>query len=171
MAALQLGPGSQANVQVGPLIDGQALAKVRSHVDDALALGAQLRVGGQLRGDLGASFFEPTLLTGVTARMRVAVEETFGPVAAVLKFETEAQAIQLANATEFGLASYFYTRDIGRALRVAEALDYGMVGLNTGLIASAEAPFGGVKQSGYGREGGHQGIDEYLDLKTVCVQV
>ncbi|MFO1251508.1 MAG: NAD-dependent succinate-semialdehyde dehydrogenase [Inhella sp.] len=171
VAALQLGPGSEANVQVGPLIDGQALAKVRSHVDDALALGAQLRVGGQLRGDLGASFFEPTLLTGVTARMRVAVEETFGPVAAVLKFDTEAQAIQLANATEFGLASYFFTRDIGRALRVAEALDYGMVGLNTGLIASAEAPFGGVKQSGYGREGGHQGIDEYLDVKTVCVQV
>jgi len=171
VAALQLGPGSEANVQVGPLIDSQALAKVRSHVDDALALGAQLRVGGQLRGDLGASFFEPTLLTGVTARMRVAVEETFGPVAAVLKFDTEAQAIQLANATEFGLASYFYTRDIGRALRVAEALDYGMVGLNTGLIASAEAPFGGVKQSGYGREGGHQGIDEYLDVKTVCVQV
>ena len=171
VAALQLGPGSEANVQVGPLIDSQALAKVRSHVDDALALGAQLRVGGQLRGDLGASFFEPTLLTGVTARMRVAVEETFGPVAAVLKFDTEAQAIQLANATEFGLASYFYSRDIGRALRVAEALDYGMVGLNTGLIASAEAPFGGVKQSGYGREGGHQGIDEYLDVKTVCVQV
>ncbi len=171
VAALQLGPGNEANVQVGPLIDAQALAKVRSHVDDALALGAQLRVGGQLRGDLGASFFEPTLLTGVTARMRVAVEETFGPVAAVLKFDTEAQAIQLANATEFGLASYFFTRDIGRALRVAEALDYGMVGLNTGLIASAEAPFGGVKQSGYGREGGHQGIDEYLDIKTVCVQV
>ena len=123
VAALQLGPGQEAGVQVGPLIDAQALAKVRAHVDDAVAQGATLRAGGQARGDLGAMFFEPTLLTGVTARMRVAIEETFGPVAAVLKFETEAQAIALANATEFGLASYFFSRDIGRVMRVAEALD------------------------------------------------
>lgn len=169
VAALQIGPGSQAGVQIGPLIDAPALAKVKSHVDDAIAQGAQVVVGGQVRGDLGPGFFEATLITGVTARMRVAVEETFGPVAPVLQFESEAQAVALANASEYGLASYFYSRDIGRVLRVAEALEYGMVGINTGLIASAEAPFGGVKQSGYGREGGHQGIDEYLDVKTVCI--
>jgi len=171
VAALQLGPGRAEGVQVGPLIDAPALAKVKAHVDDAVAQGAQLRVGGQVRGDLGPGFYDPTLLTGVTGRMRVAVEETFGPVAPVLKFESEAQAVALANASDYGLASYFFSRDISRCLRVAEALEYGMVGINTGLIASAEAPFGGVKQSGYGREGGHQGIEEYLDLKMVCIGV
>ncbi|MBH9554172.1 NAD-dependent succinate-semialdehyde dehydrogenase [Inhella gelatinilytica] len=169
VGALVVGAGDQPETQVGPLIDAAAMAKVRSHVDDAVAQGAQLRVGGQPRDDLGSGFFSPTLLTGVTPRMRVAVEETFGPVAPVFKFETEEQAIAWANASDYGLASYFYSRDISRCLRVAEALEYGMVGLNTGLIASAEAPFGGVKQSGYGREGGHQGIEEYLDLKMVCV--
>lgn len=121
------------------------------------------------RADLGAQFFEPTLLTGVTARMKVATEETFGPVAPVLKFDTEAQVVQLANQSDYGLASYFYSRDLGRVLRVAEALDYGMVGVNTGLVSSCEFPFGGVKQSGFGREGGHQGIAEYLDQKFVAV--
>ncbi len=169
VAALHLGVGTQPGVQVGPLIDAQALAKVKAHVDDALALGATARVGGNVRADLGPTFFEPTLLTGVTPKMRCAVEETFGPVAPVLKFETEAQVIALANASEFGLAGYFYSRDIGRVIRVAEALDYGMVGVNTGLISSAELPFGGIKQSGFGREGGHQGLDEYLDTKLVCV--
>jgi succinate-semialdehyde dehydrogenase/glutarate-semialdehyde dehydrogenase len=169
VALLKTGPGLEPGVQVGPLIDAQALAKVRAHVDDALAQGAQIRVGGQARADLGAQFFEPTLLTGVTARMKVATEETFGPVAPVLKFDTEAQVVALANQSDYGLASYFYSRDLGRVLRVAEALDYGIVGVNTGLISSAEFPFGGVKQSGFGREGGHQGIDEYLDLKLVAV--
>jgi succinate-semialdehyde dehydrogenase / glutarate-semialdehyde dehydrogenase len=169
VAALQLGPGVQEGVQVGPLIDGAALAKVRAHVDDALAQGAKLVAGGQARADLGPTFFEPTVLTGVTARMKVATEETFGPVAPVLVFDTEDAAIQLANQSDYGLASYFYSRDIGRVLRVAEALEYGMVGINTGLIASAEFPFGGVKQSGFGREGGHQGIDEYLDLKFIAL--
>ncbi|MBN8503516.1 MAG: NAD-dependent succinate-semialdehyde dehydrogenase [Burkholderiales bacterium] len=169
VAQLRVGPGDADGVQVGPLIDAQALAKVRAHVEDAVAQGAKLAVGGQARADLGPQFFEPTLLTGVSARMKVATEETFGPVAPVLVFETEAQAVQLANQSDYGLASYFYTRDIGRALRVAEALEYGMVGINTGLIASAEFPFGGVKQSGFGREGGHQGIDEYLDCKFVSL--
>lgn len=169
VAQLRVGPGDAEGVQVGPLIDAQALTKVRAHVEDAIAQGAKLAVGGQVRADLGAHFFEPTVLSGVTARMKVATEETFGPVAPVLVFETEAQAVQLANQSDYGLASYFYTRDIGRALRVAEALEYGMVGINTGLIASAEFPFGGVKQSGFGREGGHQGIDEYLDCKFISL--
>lgn len=169
VAALKLGPGAEPGVQVGPLIDAAAVAKVRAHVEDALAQGATVRVGGQARGDLGAQFFEPTLLTGVTARMKVATEETFGPVAPVLKFDTEAQVVQLANQSDYGLASYFYSRDLGRVIRVAEALDYGMVGVNTGLISSSEFPFGGVKQSGFGREGGHQGIAEYLDTKLVAI--
>ena len=154
---------------MGPLIDAAALHKVRAHVDDALALGATVRVGGAARPDLGPHFFEPTLLTGVTGKMRCTIEETFGPVAPVLKFETEAQAISLANASDYGLAAYFYSRDLNRCLRVAEALDYGMVGLNTGLLGAAEVPFGGIKQSGFGREGGHQGIEEYLDSKLVCL--
>lgn len=169
VAGLHVGPGTQAGVQVGPLIDAAALAKVKAHVDDALALGATARVGGQVRGDLGPTFFDPTLLVGVTPKMRCAVEETFGPVAPVLKFDTEAQALALANASEYGLAAYFYSRDIGRVIRLAEALEYGMVGVNTGLISSAELPFGGVKQSGFGREGGHHGLEEYLDTKLVCV--
>lgn len=169
VAALRVGPGREPGVQVGPLIDAAAVAKVRAHVDDALAQGATVRVGGQARGDLGPQFFEPTLLTGVTARMKVATEETFGPVAPVLKFDTEAQVIQLANQSDYGLASYFYSRDLGRVIRVAEALDYGMVGVNTGLISSTEFPFGGVKQSGFGREGGHQGMAEYLDCKLVAL--
>ena len=169
VAALRVGAGDAEGVQVGPLIDAAALAKVRAHVEDAVAQGARLAAGGQARPDLGALYFEPTVLTGVTARMKVASEETFGPVAPVLVFETEAQAIALANQSDYGLASYFFTRDLGRALRVAEALEYGMVGLNTGLVSSAEFPFGGVKQSGFGREGGSQGIAEYLDCKFIAV--
>ncbi len=169
VAALKLGPGTEPGVQVGPLIDSQAIQKVRAHVDDALALGATVRVGGNARLDMGPHFFEPTVLTGVTPKMRCTIEETFGPVAPVLKFDTEAQAVALANASDYGLAAYFFSRDIGRCIRVAEALEYGMVGVNTGLLASAEVPFGGVKQSGFGREGAHQGIDEYLDVKFVCL--
>jgi succinate-semialdehyde dehydrogenase/glutarate-semialdehyde dehydrogenase len=169
VSELKLGPGTASGVQVGPLIDSAAVAKVKAHVDDALAQGAQVRVGGQLRPELGAHFFEPTVLTGVTSRMQVANEETFGPVAPVLQFDTEAQVVALANASEFGLASYFYSRDMGRVMRVAEALEYGMVGINTGLLASAEFPFGGVKQSGFGREGARQGIEEYFDVKFLSV--
>jgi succinate-semialdehyde dehydrogenase / glutarate-semialdehyde dehydrogenase len=169
VAELRTGPGDSAGVDVGPLIDAAALAKVRAHVDDALAQGATVRVGGQARPDLGPTFFEPTVLLGVTARMKVATEETFGPVAPVLKFDTEAQAVALANASDYGLASYFYSRDMARVLRVAEALDYGMVGINTGSLSSSEFPFGGVKQSGFGREGGHQGMDEYLDCKFLSI--
>lgn len=169
VAALKLGPGAEAGVQVGPLIDAPALAKVRAHVEDAIAQGAQIRVGGAARPDLGETFFEPTLLTGVTARMKVASEETFGPVAPVLKFETEAEAVKLANASDYGLASYFFSRDMARVIRIAEALDYGMVGINTGVLSSAEMPFGGVKQSGFGREGGRAGIAEYLDSKFLSI--
>ncbi len=169
VAELKLGPGTLEGVQIGPLIDAAAVAKVKAHVDDALAQGAQLRVGGQLRPELGPHFFEATLLTGVTSRMQVATEETFGPVAPVLQFDTEAQVVALANASDFGLASYFYSRDIGRVMRVAEALEYGMVGINTGLLAAAEFPFGGVKQSGFGREGARQGIEEYLDVKFLSL--
>jgi succinate-semialdehyde dehydrogenase/glutarate-semialdehyde dehydrogenase len=169
VSELKLGPGTASGVQVGPLIDSAAVAKVKAHVDDALAQGAQVRVGGQLRPELGAYFFEPTVLTGVTSRMQVANEETFGPVAPVLQFDTEAQVVALANASEFGLASYFYSRDMGRVMRVAEALEYGMVGINTGLLASAEFPFGGVKQSGFGREGARQGIEEYFDVKFLSI--
>ena len=144
------------------------MAKVQEHVADALAKGARVVTGGAAR-EGSANFFTPTVLAGVTAEMRCAKEETFGPVAPVFRFETEAEAIELANATEFGLASYFYSRDIGRVFRVAEALEYGMVGINTGLISTAEVPFGGVKQSGLGREGARQGMDDYVELKYLCL--
>jgi len=169
VAALTVGPGLEPGVAVGPLIDGAALAKVQAHVDDALAQGATLVTGGTALAALGPHFYAPTVLSGVTAAMRCAREETFGPVAPVFRFETEAEAVQLANDTEFGLASYFYSRDIGRIFRVAEALEYGMVGINTGLISTAEVPFGGVKQSGLGREGARQGMDDYVELKYLCL--
>ncbi|MBB4842165.1 succinate-semialdehyde dehydrogenase/glutarate-semialdehyde dehydrogenase [Paucibacter oligotrophus] len=169
VSALKLGNGFEAGVNVGPLIDAQALAKVQSHVDDALALGARLLVGGKAATELGAQYFEPTLLADVTPAMLCSREETFGPLAPVFKFQTEAEAITLANNTEFGLASYFYSRDIGRIFRVGEALEYGMVGVNTGLIATAEVPFGGVKQSGLGREGAHQGMEDYVEIKYLCL--
>ena len=163
---IKVGNGFEAGVHQGPMIDDQAIAKVESHVADALAKGARLVVGGTKQGE---RFYTPTVLADVTSEMLCAKEETFGPVAPVFRFETETEAIALANATEFGLASYFYSRDIGRVFRVGEALEYGMVGINTGLISTAEVPFGGVKQSGLGREGSHQGMDDYVEIKYLCL--
>ena len=167
---LKVGNGFEPGVNLGPLIDGEAIAKVESHVADALAKGARLMAGGYRAERLGSEqFYAPTLLADVRADMVCAREETFGPVAPVFCFDTEAEVIEAANATEFGLASYFYSRDIGRIFRVGEALEYGMVGVNTGLISTAEVPFGGVKQSGLGREGAHQGIDDYVEIKYLCL--
>jgi len=163
---IKVGNGFEPGVNQGPLIDDAAIAKVESHVADAVAKGASVVLGGSRIGD---RYYTPTVLAGVTADMLCAREETFGPVAPVFRFETEAEAVQMANATEFGLASYFYSRDIGRVFRVGEALEYGMVGINTGLISTAEVPFGGVKQSGLGREGAHHGIDEYVEIKYLCL--
>jgi len=164
--AIKVGNGFEPGVNQGPMIDAQAIAKVESHVADALAKGAKLLTGGKRVGD---RFYEPTVLSHATSEMLCAREETFGPVAPVFRFKTEAEAIALANNTEFGLASYFYSRDIGRIFRVGEALEYGMVGINTGLISTAEVPFGGVKQSGLGREGSHHGIDDYVEIKYLCL--
>jgi succinate-semialdehyde dehydrogenase/glutarate-semialdehyde dehydrogenase len=166
---LKLGSGFEVGVAQGPLIDEAAVAKVERHVGDAVDQGARVVVGGQRAPQLGSRFYLPTVLADVRNDMLCAREETFGPVAAVSRFETEAEAIALANATEFGLASYFYSRDIGRIFRVAEALEYGMVGINTPLISTAEVPFGGVKQSGLGREGARQGIDDYVETKYLCL--
>ena len=163
---IKVGNGFEPGVTQGPLIDGQGLAKVEQHVADALAKGARVLAGGKR---IGERFYEPTVLAGATGDMLCAREETFGPVAPVFRFKTEDEAIALANATEFGLASYFYSRDIGRIFRVGEALEYGMVGVNTGLISTAEVPFGGVKQSGLGREGSHHGIDDYVEVKYLCL--
>jgi succinate-semialdehyde dehydrogenase/glutarate-semialdehyde dehydrogenase len=165
-AGIKVGNGFEAGVNQGPLIDAQALAKVEAHVADALAKGAKVVVGGTR---IGERFYTPTVLADVTPQMLCAREETFGPVAPVFRFKTEAEAIELANDTEFGLASYFYSRDVGRIFRVGEALEYGMVGINTGLISTAEVPFGGVKQSGLGREGAHHGIDDYVEIKYLCL--
>ncbi|CAA0103849.1 Glutarate-semialdehyde dehydrogenase DavD [Zhongshania aliphaticivorans] len=168
VAALKVGNGVDDGVVQGPLIDESAVLKVEQHIENALSLGATLFSGGQ-RHTLGGSFFEPTVLTDVTQAMRISHEETFGPVAAVIRFYTDKEVIQLANDTEFGLASYFYSRDIGRVWKMAEALEYGMVGINTGIVSNEVAPFGGVKQSGFGREGSHYGIDEYLVVKYLCM--
>ncbi|MEK8031381.1 NAD-dependent succinate-semialdehyde dehydrogenase [Ideonella sp. DXS29W] len=165
-AAIKVGNGFEAGVNQGPLIDDQAITKVESHVADALGKGATVVTGGER---ISERFYRPTVLANVTQDMLVSREETFGPVAPVFRFETEAEAIELANATEFGLASYFYSRDIGRIFRVGEALEYGMVGVNTGLISTAEVPFGGVKQSGLGREGARQGMDDYVEVKYLCL--
>jgi succinate-semialdehyde dehydrogenase/glutarate-semialdehyde dehydrogenase len=170
VAQLQVGPGSEPGVAQGPLIDGAGLEKVEAHLADATAKGARVLTGGK-RHARGGTFFEPTVLADVTTAMRVAREETFGPVAPLFRFETEAQAIAMANDTEFGLAAYFYSRDIGRCFRVGEALEYGMVGVNTGLISNEVAPFGGVKQSGVGREGSKYGLEEYLEIKYLCMAV
>ncbi len=167
--AIRVGNGFEAGVHQGPLIDEAALAKVQAHIDDAVARGARVVTGGTPAAGLGSRFYTPTVLAGVTGEMLCAREETFGPVAPVFRFETEAAAVEQANATEYGLASYFYSRDIGRVFRVAEALEYGMVGINTGLISTAEVPFGGVKQSGLGREGARQGIDDYVEAKYLCL--
>ncbi|WP_019141852.1 NAD-dependent succinate-semialdehyde dehydrogenase [Noviherbaspirillum massiliense] len=167
-AKIKVGNGFEQGVVQGPLIDDQAVAKVEEHVADAVAKGAKVLTGGKAHA-LGGHFYEPTVLANVTGDMKVMREETFGPVAAVTKFRTEEEAIAAANDTEFGLASYFYSRDIGRVWRVAEKLDYGMVGINTGIISNEVAPFGGVKQSGLGREGSKYGIEEYLEMKYLCM--
>ena len=166
--ALKVGPGTEAGVNAGPLIDENALKKVEEHIADALSKGAKVLVGGK-RDKLGGLFFEPTVLTGVNTTMKVTKEETFGPVAPLFRFKTEEEAIAMANDTEFGLAAYFYARDIGRIWRVGEAIESGMVGINTGLISNEVAPFGGVKQSGIGREGSKYGIEEYLEVKYLCI--
>jgi succinate-semialdehyde dehydrogenase/glutarate-semialdehyde dehydrogenase len=168
VAKLTVGNGADPGVAIGPLIEPAALEKVEAHVSDALKNGAKLEGGGK-RHKLGGTFYEPTVLTGVTREMRIFREETFGPVAPLIRFKTEQEAIELANDTEYGLAAYFYTRDVGRVFRVAEALEYGLVGANEGLIASEVAPFGGMKQSGIGREGSKYGIDEYVEIKYLCV--
>jgi len=165
---LKVGNGLEPGVMQGPLIDEAALAKVEEHVADAVAQGAKILTGGR-RHALGRTFYEPTVLADVTAEMRVAREETFGPVAPLFRFQSDEEAVRLANATEFGLAAYFYSRDVRRMFRVAEALQYGMIGVNTGLISTEVAPFGGVKESGFGREGSKYGIEEYLDIKYLCI--
>ncbi|WP_210546648.1 NAD-dependent succinate-semialdehyde dehydrogenase [Rhodoferax sp. PAMC 29310] len=165
---LKVGSGVDAGVTQGPLIDEKAVAKVEEHIADARAKGGKVLTGGK-RHALGGQFFEPTVLSGATADMLVANEETFGPLAPIFAFDTEAEVLELANDTEFGLAAYFYSRDIGRVMRVAERLESGMVGVNTGLISTAEAPFGGVKQSGLGREGSKYGLDDFLEVKYICL--
>jgi succinate-semialdehyde dehydrogenase/glutarate-semialdehyde dehydrogenase len=167
---LKAAPGLEAGATQGPLIDDHAVAKVESHIADATSKGARIVVGGK-RHALGGRFFEPTVLTGVTGEMAIAREETFGPVAPLFRFRTEEDAIRMANATEYGLAAYFYGRDIGRIWRVAEALEYGIVGINTGLISTEVAPFGGVKESGLGREGSKYGIEEFLEIKYLCMGI
>ena len=170
VAKTKVGDGLSEEVTFGPLINDKAVVKVEEHISDALAKGAKVETGGK-RHALGGSFFEPTILTGVTTDMLVTNEETFGPLAPLFKFETEEEVIAMANATIFGLASYFYARDIGRITRVQEALEYGMVGVNTGLISTEVAPFGGVKQSGLGREGSRHGMEDYLEMKYICLSV
>ncbi len=166
--ALKVGNGVDAGVTQGPLIDAKAVAKIEEHIADARAKGGEVLTGGK-RHALGGLFFEPTVVSGATAEMLFAKEETFGPLAPIFAFDTEDEVIALANDSEFGLAAYFYSRDIGRVMRVAEKLESGIVGVNTGLISTAEAPFGGVKQSGLGREGSKYGLDDFLEVKYVCL--
>ena len=166
--ALKVGDGTEAGVNQGPLIDAKAVEKIEEHVADAVAKGGQVLAGGK-RHALGGLFYEPTVIGGATADMLFAREETFGPLAPIFAFDTEEEAVAAANDTEFGLAAYFYSRDIGRIMRVAESLESGIVGVNTGLVSTAEAPFGGVKQSGLGREGSKYGLDDFLEVKYVCL--
>jgi succinate-semialdehyde dehydrogenase/glutarate-semialdehyde dehydrogenase len=168
VSQLRVGNGLAGATDQGPLIDANALTKVEEHVADAVSKGAKVAFGGK-RHALGGTFFEPTVLTNVTPQMAVAREETFGPVAPLFRFDSEADAIRMANDTEFGLAAYLYTRDLARSWRVSEALEYGIVGLNTGIISTEVAPFGGMKESGFGREGSKYGILDYTELKYVCV--
>ena len=170
LATMKVGRGTDTGVNVGPLIDEQGLAKVEAHLSDALAKGAKVLIGGK-RHALGGRFFEPTLLTDVPMSAKVSKEETFGPIAPLIKFNTEAEAIALANDSEFGLASYFFARDVGRVFRVGEALESGMVAINTGILSNEVAPFGGVKQSGLGREGSKYGIEDYLEIKYLCLGI
>ncbi|KTT04169.1 succinate-semialdehyde dehydrogenase [Pseudomonas oryzihabitans] len=170
VAKLKVGNGLEEGVTIGPLIDAKAAAKVKEHIDDAVSQGAKVIAGGKAHAN-GGSYFEPTILADVPKSAKVSKEETFGPLAPLFRFKDEAEVIELANDTEFGLASYFYARDLSRVFRVAEALEYGMVGINTGLISNEVAPFGGVKASGLGREGSKYGIEEYLEIKYLCLGV
>ncbi len=168
VAKMRVGNGLTDDVQQGPLIDEASVQKVEEHIEDAVSKGARIALGGK-RHDLGGTFFQPTVICDVTPQMLVAREETFGPLAPIFRFESDEDAVKMANDTEFGLASYFYTRDIGRVWRVAEALEYGMVGINTGLVSTEIAPFGGVKESGLGREGSRYGIEEFCEIKYLCM--
>jgi succinate-semialdehyde dehydrogenase/glutarate-semialdehyde dehydrogenase len=165
---LKVGAGFEPGVTQGPLIDDATVEKVESHVQDAVSKGAKIVIGGK-RHALGSTFFEPTVLRDVNTQMRVTGEETFGPVAPLFRFTHEEDAVRLANDTEFGLAAYFYSRDMGRIWRVGEALEYGIVGVNTGIISTEVAPFGGMKQSGLGREGSKSGLEEFLEVKYLCM--
>lgn len=166
---MRIGDGFDSRTVQGPLISKKAVVKVKEHVADAVSKGAKVLVGGKPLENLGPNFFEPTVLTDVPETCVIAKEETFGPVAALFKFDTEEQVIELANNTEFGLAGYFYSKDIGRIFRVSEAMEVGMVGVNEGIISTEVAPFGGVKQSGIGREGSKYGCDDYINIKYVCI--
>ncbi len=168
VSAMKVGLGTEDGVVIGPLIDQAAVAKTEEHIADAVAKGGRVVVGGS-RHERGGNFFQPTIVADVTADMIVAREETFGPMAPIFRFGTEAEAIRMANDTEFGLAAYFYARDIGRIWRVAEGIEYGIVGVNTGLISTEVAPFGGMKESGLGREGSKYGIDDYVEIKYLCI--
>ena len=168
LAELKVGNGLDAGVTFGPLIDESAIAKVQEHIADAVEKGGEVVAGGKPHA-LGGLFFEPTIVSHVTQQARVAREETFGPLAPIFRFETEEEVVRWANDTEFGLAAYFYTRDLGRSIRVAEALDYGMVAVNSGILSNEAAPFGGVKQSGLGREGSKYGIEDYVEVKYVLL--
>jgi len=165
---LKIGNGLEDGTTTGPLIDGKAVAKVQEHIEDAVSKGAKVLSGGKL---IEGNFFEPTILVDVPKSAAVAKEETFGPLAPLFRFKDEAEVIAMSNDTEFGLASYFYARDMSRVFRVAEALEYGMVGINTGLISNEVAPFGGIKASGLGREGSKYGIEDYLEIKYLCISV
>lgn len=168
VAKLKVGNGIEAGITTGPMIDNKAVAKVTEHIDDAVKKGAKIATGGK---SLGGNFFEPTILIDVPKEAKVSKEETFGPLAPIFRFKTEKEVIEYANDTEFGLASYFYAKDLARVFRVSEALEYGMVGINTGLISNEMAPFGGVKASGLGREGSKYGIEDYLEIKYLCISI
>jgi succinate-semialdehyde dehydrogenase/glutarate-semialdehyde dehydrogenase len=168
VSGLRVGNGLESGVQQGPLIDMAAVEKVEEHIQDALGKGARVVVGGR-RHDLGGTYFQPTILADVTPSMKVAKEETFGPLAPLFRFKTEGEAIRMANDTEFGLAAYFFSRDLGTVWRVSEGLEYGIVGINTGLISTEVAPFGGMKESGLGREGSKYGIEDFLEVKYLCM--
>ncbi len=170
VSEMKVGNGMDHGVTQGPLINEEAVKKVEEHISDAVSKGARILLGGA-RHELGGTFFQPTLMVDVSSRMQVAREETFGPVAPLFRFDTEEQAIEMANNTEFGLAAYFYSQNLGRVWRVSEQLEYGMVGINSGIISTAIAPFGGVKQSGVGREGSKYGIEEYLEIKYLCMGI
>ncbi|MQY43544.1 succinate-semialdehyde dehydrogenase [Epibacterium sp. SM1969] len=170
VAEMKVGDGFEADTAFGPLINAKAVTKVEEHIADAQAKGGKVILGGN-RSNLGGTFFEPTIITGATTEMVFATDETFGPMAPLFKFENEDEVIQMANDTIFGLASYFYAKDLSRVYKVAEALEYGIVGVNTGIISTENAPFGGIKQSGLGREGSHHGIEDYLEMKYICMSV